>query len=212
MHELLVRSVYTLLRPIAWVVLRLGFGLEVQGPHDLPQGGGFIVAANHVSYLDPAVVAVACPKRLIFLARQELFDVPLLGALLWFMKAIPVDRRQTEVGLRAAVRLLRHGQPVAMFPEGGRQFSGHLGKTRVGVGWLAASAKVPVIPLLLEGTRAALPPGAWWPRRAKIRVAFGPQLRYPEARLSSESCERLAQQVTASWQRLRDSLTIHSTP
>lgn len=212
MHERLVRSLRLLLRPIVWAVLRLGWGLEVSGAHHLPRRGGFIVAANHVSFLDPVVVAVACPRRVVFLARAALFELPVLGGFLRFVRAIPVDRHHTEVGLRSAVRLLRRGQPIAMFPEGGRQLSGALGQARPGVAFLAAGAQVPIIPLVLDGTRSALPPGARWLRRAKIRVAFGPQIRYPERRLSPEACARLARQVTASWQRLRESQWTNSSP
>jgi len=122
------------------------------------------------------------------------------------MGAIPVDRRETEIGLRRAIRLLRAGRAIVIFPEGGRQLSGQLGTAKPGVGFLAGCAQVPVVPLLLSGTRQALPPGARWLRRAKIKVAFGPEIRYPDRRLSPEICERLAQQVTAGWQRLRDSL------
>lgn len=205
MHDLLIRLLYRLLWCLGVVVFRLGFGLEVRGREHLPSRGGVVLACNHVSYLDPAVVAVACPRRVVFLARQALFQVPWLGAWMRFMKTPSVDRRSTETGLRTAVRLLRQGQPVIIFPEGGRQLSGRLGTVRPGVGWLAAKAKAPVVPVLLTGTRHALPPGSPWLRPAKIRVAFGPPIRYPVGRFSSQAAERLAQQVRRGWQRLRDS-------
>lgn len=202
----LLAGLYQFLRLLAWLILRLGFGLRVSGRHHLPARGAFILASNHLSFLDPAVVGVACPRRLVFLAREALFEVALLGPFLRLMRTISIDRRETETGLREAIRLLRAGQPVAIFPEGGRQFSGALGAARPGVGWLAANTRLPVVPVLLEGTFQALPPGARWLRSAKIRVAFGPPIRYSEESVSPEACERLAQQVTASWQRLRDSL------
>lgn len=200
MPTFLVAGIYQCLRLPAWLLLRLGCGLlRVSGRHHVPRRGAFILAANHVSFLDPVVVGVACPRRLVFLARAALFAVPGLGSFMRLMRAISIDRHETETGLREAIRLLRAGRPVVLFPEGARQLAGALGVAKPGVGWLAAATRLPIVPVLLEGTRQALPPGARWLRRAKIRVVFGPQIRYANARPSPDACERLAQQVTASW-------------
>ena len=204
MCRILAACCYALLRTACWFVLRLGFGLEVRGRHHLPRRGGFVLASHHVSFLDPVALIVACPRRLVFLARAELFRMPWLGSFMRFMQTLPIDRRETETGLREAVRLLRRGRPVAIFPEGGRQLSGTIGTAKPGMGLLAAYAEVPVVPVLVKGTFEALPPGATWPRLAKIRVAFGPQIRYPQRRLSSAVYQRIAQHVTASWQDLHD--------
>lgn len=205
-RALLVRSLAALLWPAVWAVLKVGFGLQVHGRRHVPRRGGVVFATNHVSFIDPVVIALACPRPVVFLAREALFHVPWLGLILRGMGAIPVDRRETETGIRQAIRLLTRGRAVVIFPEGGRQVSGELGKAKPGVGFLAGCARVPIVPMLLSGTREAMPPGARRLKRAKIEVAFGPEIRYPDSRLSPEICERLAQQVTAAWQRLRDSL------
>ena len=191
-----------MLRTIAWVLLRLGYRLRVEGLEHLPARGGVILACNHVSFLDPAVLAACCPRPVTFLARAALFAEPVLGPFMRGMGAIAVDRHNADVGLREAVQVLRRGRPVVIFPEGGRQFSGRIGTAKPGVGLLAAHAKVPLVPVLLEGTFQALPPQARWLRPAKIRVAFGPQIHYPVERLSEVAYHQLAEQVTACWHQL----------
>ncbi|MBI3087788.1 MAG: 1-acyl-sn-glycerol-3-phosphate acyltransferase [Candidatus Omnitrophica bacterium] len=202
MRTLLATFLYHALRGPAGLILRIVYRLTVRGLEHLPRRGGCLLACNHVSFLDPAVLVVACPRRITFLARAALFREPWLGPFMRLMGAIPVERRETDVGLRQAIRMLRRGRLIAIFPEGGRQFSGRIGAAKPGVGLLAAEARVPVVPVLLRGTFEALPPGARWLRPAKIRVAFGPPIRYPDGRLSEVAYRQLAEQVTASWHHL----------
>ena len=201
-RTVLVTCLYDVLRTITRAFLRVGYRFRVEGLEHLPKRGGVLLACNHISFIDPAAIGAACPRRVTFLARVTLFDEPLLGPFMRLMGAIAVDRRNADVGLRQAVRVLRQGRVVVIFPEGGRQFSGEIGTAKPGVGLLAAHAKAPIVPVLLEGTRQALPPRARWLRPAKIRVAFGPQIHYPVARLSEVAYQQLAQQVTARWHQL----------
>jgi len=198
----LAPCIYRLLQAIAWVLLRVGYRLRTEGLEHLPSRGGVILACNHLSFLDPVAIGAACPRRVTFLAREPLFEEPVLGPFMRFMGVIAVERPNTDVGLRQAVRALRRGGAVVIFPEGGRQFSGRVGTAKPGVGLLAAHADVPVVPVLLEGTFQALPPGAGWLRPAKIRVAFGPRIAYPRGRLSEVAYHQLARQVTACWHQL----------
>ena len=112
------------------------------------------------------------------MARSTLFSQPFLGSYLRSVGVIPLKRGAADPsGIRYAVRLLRQGEAVAIFPEGGRQMSGQLGTAKRGLGVLAAAARVPVIPVLIKGTFEAWPPGGKL-RRAKIRVAFGSAIPY----------------------------------
>lgn len=204
---------YLVVKFLSWLVLRLGFGLTVRGRAHIPRSQAFILASNHVSYLDPIAVGVACPRPLTFMARGSLFKHWLMG---WFMRnmgVIPLQHEQGNVvAIRAAVRRLRQGHALAIFPEGGRQISGELSQAKRGVGLIAVMAGVPIIPVLVRGTFEALPRGSRRLRRAKIRVAFGPRIAYTGHRFSTSQPskkgsvaarhEALANAITQSWRRL----------
>lgn len=208
---------YALAKLVCWLVFRVGFGLEVQGQAHVPRRGAFLLASNHLSFLDPPVVGVACPRRLWFLARADLFEPPLLGILLRMLDVTPLKRDEGDVAaIRLALQRLKRGQAVAMFPEGGRQFSGRIGTSKRGIGLLAAWARVPIVPVVVQGTFDALPPQARGLRRAKIRVAFGPPIPYtkgseptPDDRQGSARQHRhqaLADAVTEQWRRLAETI------
>ena len=205
---------YFLTQFICWLILRLGFNLRVQGQEHVPRRGSFILASNHVSFLDPVVVGVACPRRVLFMARESLFQKPILGAFLGCVQVIPLRRGETDVSaLREALKQLRQGQAVALFPEGTRQSEGSLGVAKRGVGLLAVMAKAPIIPVLVKGTFEALPPKARWLRPSKIRVAFGAPIAYTsklsesrdmpvEGMAARAAHEQLAQAVSQQWHAL----------
>ena len=216
---------YDLTKLFLWAVFRAGFGLEVRGQGHVPKRGGFIVASNHVSYLDPPIIGVACPRQLSFMARSSLFGQLLLGAFLRAIHVIPIARGESDIGaIREALSRLRRGEGVAIFPEGGRQLSGTLGAAKRGVGLLAATARVPIIPAVVTGTFQALPPGSDRLHPAKIRVAFGPAISYTKASVSTTSpsetprgevgeghiarrrYQQLADDVTQAWRRLAEQL------
>ncbi len=216
---------YALVRLISWVILRVGFSLEVSGQGHVPKHGGCIIASNHLSFLDPNVIGTSCPRPVRFLARDTLFAHPLLLLYLRGVGVIPLRRGEADPSaVREAVRSLRRGECLAFFPEGTRQLSGTLGRAKRGVGLLACMAKVPIVPVLVHGTFEALPPDGKRLRRAKIRVAFGPPISYTDVLSATDASppsppgggtsghagdratrayhQRLAEAVTRAWQRL----------
>ena len=195
---------YYFSRFILRVTFRFGFGLEIRGREHVPRCGGVILAANHMSYLDPPVLGAACPRRVNFLARADLFRHVLLGAFMRGVHVIPLQREEADrSAIREAVKRLHCGDVVGIFPEGGRQFSGRLGTAKRGVGLLAVLAKAPIVPVLIHGTFQALPPTGGGPHRSKIRVAFGQPIPYTVPSLPSRAHEEhLAAAVTQQWHEL----------
>jgi long-chain acyl-CoA synthetase len=175
LHTMLGTGVFALTR----AVVRRFFGLEVAGQDMLPQDRPLVFAPNHVSYLDPFVLAAALP-----LARLRrtywggwtalLFRHPVARAFSRAAHVVPVDPEQgvrTSLAFGAAV--LARGQSLIWFPEGGRSPTGRLQRFRPGIGLLLERFPTAVVPVLIDGTYEALPPGRGWPRRVRLGVTFG---------------------------------------
>ena len=203
---------YTLVRGASRIILQIGFGLQGTGEEHVPKRGGCIIASNHVSFLDPNVVGSSAPRPVRFMARDTLFVHPLMWLYLQGVGVIPLKRGESDPSaVREALRSLRRGEALALFPEGTRQLSGMLGQARRGVGLLACMAKVPIVPVYVHGTFEALPPDAKRLRRAKIRVAFGPPISYTDVPSATDAIpasrlhhQRLADAVTQAWHRLEE--------
>jgi len=166
---------YAILKPLAVVVMRLLFRLRGRGMEHVPAEGPVLLVANHASVLDPPLVGGAAPRRLAFLAKAELFEVPLFGGLIRRLGARPLRREGPDAGaLRTALRVLRDGGALLVFPEGTRGEEGVLGPAKPGAGMLAVLGQAPVVPVYISGSGRAWPRGRKFPRRTKVTVTFGP--------------------------------------
>jgi 1-acyl-sn-glycerol-3-phosphate acyltransferase len=173
---------YSILKPIAVALMRLLFGLRTRGAQYIPAQGPFLIVANHSSVLDPPLVGGACPRRLTFLAKAELFRVPGLGALIRRLGAQPLRREGADpAALRTAQRVLAAGGALLVFPEGTRGPEGTLREAKPGAALLAMHSGVPVIPAYVSGSGRAWPRGRRLPRPAKVVVTFGAPLRFEPA-------------------------------
>ncbi len=167
---------YQLLRPIAIILCRALFKLEVHGQQHVPRRGAFILVSNHTSYLDPVILGIASPRPLHFLARADLFERHALSGLVRSLGALPLDRRRPSAQvMKDAMRKLQQGFPVCLFPEGTRSNDGRLQKPKTGVG--------------------LLPRGSTSLRLEKIRVAFGRPLLYTTTPLQQASHQAIADDV-----------------
>lgn len=168
-----------LARSLCFIILKLFFHLEISGKENLPKKGGFIFASNHTSFLDPVVAAASCPRRLDFMARDDLFDNLLFGWFISSLGAFPLKRNSADISaLKEAIRRVRSGRGLVVFPQGDRMPSAHHleGESLAGVGFLAAKAGLPVVPAFIQGTDKALPVGAKSIRRHSISVRIGKQI------------------------------------
>jgi len=128
--------------------------LKVEGLENLPRQGGFILAGNHQSYLDPPIVGSSVPKQVYFMAKEELFKVPVLKTLITAQQAFPVKRGSADrKALSKALELLSQNKVVGIFPEGGRSKTGELQEAEMGVAFIALKAQVPVLPMAIVGTK-----------------------------------------------------------
>ena len=170
---------YGILKPLVVLLMRAWFGLRVRGAEHIPLSGPALIVSNHQSLLDPPAIGGAARRQIYFLAKAELFRIPLFGWLFWALHARPVRREGPDPrALRTAALLLEEGKALLVFPEGTRSLDGRLGEGKPGVGMLAVTSGAPVVPAYVSGTREALPKGAAWPRRSQVSVSFGPALHF----------------------------------
>jgi 1-acyl-sn-glycerol-3-phosphate acyltransferase len=167
-----MRLVFRLLQLLFRMYLLLLFRIQVQGREHIPRRGKLLLAANHVSAYDPFVIGSLVPRGLYFLAKKELFQNPVLGAILRvLLHAVPVDRRDIgHTTVRRINQLLENGEAILLFPEGTRSRSGKIGAGKSGVGMIAAVNQADILPVRLEGLFGKR--GSLW-RRPRIKVIFG---------------------------------------
>jgi 1-acyl-sn-glycerol-3-phosphate acyltransferase len=170
---------YGVCKPIALAVMKLLWRLEGRGTQHVPAQGPVLLVSNHSSVLDPPFVGGVCPRQLTFLAKAELFQIPLFGRLIHALNARPVRREGADAGaLRVALRALERGAALLVFPEGTRGEEGRLREAKPGAALLAVLSGAPVVPVLVQGSGRAWPRGRRLPRPAKVLVTFGPPLRF----------------------------------
>lgn len=189
---------YRCVRSFVRLILRCYFRWEVEGKHNMPSTGGVVLVANHVSYMDPPVMGCAVDREVYFMAKQELFSIPVLSWLIRHLHAFPVRRQGVDrAAIRNALNLLKRGEVVGLFPEGTRGDGRKLLEPQNGAILLAVKAGVPIVPMAIVGTENVVPAGKYWPRRAKIRVILGSPLRIPatEKRLEKEMLQKYSQEV-----------------
>jgi len=156
------------------VIFKLIFGLEMKGKENIPLKGGVVIVANHRSYLDPIVVALLTPRKMNFMAKEELFNNPLFGYFIKKLGAFPLKRDKVDRrAYQKALSVLKEGKVLTLFPEGRRSTSGKLGDLREGSVRIALHCKVPIVPVVIKGTGKALPPGAKMIKPGKIEVRVG---------------------------------------
>jgi 1-acyl-sn-glycerol-3-phosphate acyltransferase len=168
---------YAVLKPVIKVLGRLAFGLEAHGTEHVPMHGPTLVVSNHSSLLDPPLVGAASPRTLHYMAKAELFDIPLFGRFIHALHARPVRREGKDASaLRTALKLLDEGHALLVFPEGTRGEEGVLRDGKPGAGMLAMLSGATVVPAFVQGSGRAWPKGSRGPRPAKVRIDFGKPL------------------------------------
>jgi 1-acyl-sn-glycerol-3-phosphate acyltransferase len=148
---------------------------KAYGTENVPMTGPLIVACNHVSYFDPPGMGSFCPRRISYMAKKELFDIPILGPGIAAVGAYPVDRKgSAKAAIKRSLEVLQAGGCIGIFPEGTRNLTGDI-QPQTGVALLASLAKAPVVPACIVGSDHAL-------RLAQMKVAFGPPMTLPADR------------------------------
>lgn len=143
-------------RVISLVLAKILFGFRVYGQSNLLKNSGQILASNHCSHLDPFLVGLASEQETYFMAKQELFKISKFFTwLIKFFNAIPLDRNaQAKQALNQCASFLQQKKPVVIFPEGTRNKNNGLLPFKPGIGFLAITNQVPIIPVAIIGVRS----------------------------------------------------------
>jgi 1-acyl-sn-glycerol-3-phosphate acyltransferase len=181
---------------------RIFHGFRVEGLENAPKEGPFLLASNHLSFLDPPALGCRMPRNLHYFARDSLFKGP-LGMLIKALNSIPVNRSQLDLAtLRRVLKVLSDGHPLLVFPEGTRSEDGQLGEGKKGVGMLVAKSQVPVLPARIFGSYEIMGKGKSLPRIGrKLRVRYGSLLELDDldpGGKGGERYEKISQAVMAA--------------
>ena len=179
--------------PLYWIgytlcnlVGKVAFDFKVYGRENLIEEGAAILASNHQSYLDPPCIGMACRNDIYYLARNTLYQRPLIGPLLKRLNTVPVDRDRGDVSsIKAIIRLLRSGHRVIIFPEGTRSSDGKLQPARAGLGMIIAKTLAPVVPVRVFGSYEALPRVGGL-KLKPVSVVVGKPMRFSEDELKGD--------------------------
>lgn len=170
---------YLLVVPMFRVLLRG----RVDGRDRVPGEGPLVVVANHGSHLDPPLLGHAVGRPVAYMAKAELFRVPLLGPIIRACGAYPVTRGGSDrEAIRTASERLRAGWAVGVFIDGSRQRDGRVNHPRPGAALLAAQAGAPLLPVAILNSHRALGRGQRWPRCVPVHVRIGTPIAPPVSR------------------------------
>ena len=166
--------VYEGTRLVAHPVIPLAAQLRVEGLEHIPASGAAILAPNHISSADIPLVAYPIKRHVHFMAKDELFHIPLLRTYIRWLGAFPVRRGESDRdALRTAERLLGEGNVVAIFPEGHRSENRALIEAHAGVAMIAMRASVPIIPVAVWGTEHILKSWNYLWRAPTVHIRYG---------------------------------------
>ncbi len=193
---------YDVFRPLAKGFISLRYCVTSFGEENIPQKGAFILAANHISALDPVMIISRCPRTLHFMAKDELFKNPVFASFLKKMNVFPVKRQTSDKrALEFAKRIISSGWVLGIFPEGSRIKDASPKRAKNGVSYLAAKTKADVLPVSIykaPGVRKLRP---------QITIRFGKLIKNSELGFSEEysqqkireSSEKIMSAITALW-------------
>lgn len=182
-------NLYKFGRVIVGLFFKTVYRVRVEGTENIPKDRNFVVCANHKSNLDPPLLGLCMPFEIRYMAKEELFKNKFFGALIRALGAFPIKRGKSDVGaLRAAMKMIKSGEVVAVFPEGGRSHKDCLRRGKQGAALIALKTEVDILPVGICGTYKPF---------AKMVVRIGTPIQldaYFDKKTDSEDLQRITDQ------------------
>lgn len=203
-----MEPVYGLFHYLSMLVGAVAFRGEVVGADRLPRTGGFLIAANHTSHLDPFLIGAHVPRQVAFFARKTLWKPGLVAWWLDTVGTIPVDRDggSDVTAIKRVLQALKQGRTIIMFPEGTRSPTGQLQPPKPGVGMFACRAQVPVVPTRIFGSFEAFGKSGSVRLGTPVSVVFGrpmPPSEYDRPGAGKERYQIASERIMAEIARLQ---------
>lgn len=179
-------NLYPLAKTLVKTIFYPFYRIKVIGKENFPKDGGVLLCSNHIDNLDPPVVGITCPRPVDFMAKEELFEMPIFKGLLPKLNAFPVKRGMSDrKAMRKALSLLKDGRVVGLFPEGTRSKDGELQEGLAGAGFFALRGNANVMPCAIIGPYKPLRP---------LKVVYGKPIDmtpYREQKASPEEVTKV---------------------
>ncbi|MBL1216793.1 MAG: 1-acyl-sn-glycerol-3-phosphate acyltransferase [Planctomycetes bacterium] len=201
---------YEATRLCAYSVFSWLYDLRIFGADQIPDSGPLLIVSNHQSHLDPPLMTMLSRRHQYFMARSTLFGQPAFAGLIRLMHAIPLDQSRGDTrSFKTALEHLGLGRLICIFPEGSRSESGAVDEFKPGVGLLIKRAKVPVVPVAIEGAFDIWPRTQRLPKlRGRIHMKIGPVVAFDELKAAGArgSLQLLSERIDAMRLQLREGL------
>ncbi|WP_391208950.1 lysophospholipid acyltransferase family protein [Psychrobacillus sp. L4] len=189
-------NLYSFAKTVVYAALKPIYRFEVIGAENFPKEGGILLCSNHINALDPPVVGINAPRPVNFMAKEELFHIPILKSILPGVNAFPVKRGMSDRdALRRAIKLLKDGEVVGLFPEGTRSKDGTLGKGFSGAGFFALRGEANIVPCAIIGP--------YKPFR-KLKIVFGEMIDIQPYRDRKASADEVTEVIMTNIGQLLD--------
>ena len=164
-------------------IFRFLFRGQTSGISNVPDTGGVVVVSNHGSHLDPPILGHALGRPVAFMAKSELFNVPILSFIITACGAYSVKRGSGDrEALRTASSRLIEGWATGVFLDGTRQEDGRVNNPKAGAALLAARTGCPILPVAIINSHRAFPKGSLLPRLVSIHLKVGELIQPPATR------------------------------
>jgi 1-acyl-sn-glycerol-3-phosphate acyltransferase len=185
---------YSFARSVVAGVFKPWYRIEVSGLEYFPKEGGVLLCTNHIHNFDPLVVGITAPRPVHFMAKEELFNVPVLGNIVRNCNAFPVKRGKGDrESLRAGLKVLKDGNVFGLFPEGTRSKTGEIGKGLSGAGFFALRTEADVVPCAIIGPYKSL---------KTLKVVYGKPIAMDEMRAVKASAEQVTELIMSEIDKL----------
>ncbi|MFF2449935.1 lysophospholipid acyltransferase family protein [Neobacillus sp. NPDC058068] len=185
---------YGFAKSVVYGIFKPWYRVEAIGVENFPKEGGVLLCSNHINNFDPIIVGIMAPRPVHYMAKEEIFRVPVLGGIVRKCNAFPVKRGFGDrEALRSGLKILKEGNVFGLFPEGTRSKTGQLGKGLSGAGFFALRTDALVVPCAVIGPYKAF---------HKLRVVYGKPIAMEEIRKNKASAEQVTDLIMSEIAKL----------